>query len=842
MNRHVLEGCAPAPFSSYLKAVGIFRVLARQKDARIRAFWKNDRLVLETRLGRDEMLEFILNEYKPSPVTAPWSYRKYKKMRNQLEPLLESERFQAYKETIRKIDAANKEFERVYGVEIGKIDKKTKPLLLRLYRNTLPDEALPWLDAVFVLTGDSIKFAPVLGTGGNDGNFDMPENFAKGLKTLLKKKKPEDSRTLLESALFGGATALENVTTMGHNPDGAGGPNSGMGFGGLSLSNPWEYVMMIEGTILFAGSVARRQSTNTDKAVFPFTTNAANIGYATASDGEEGRGEIWLPIWDNPAGYDEIRHVFSEGRVQLNGRQARTGIEFARAVASYGVERGITEFQQFCILQRIGKMYLTANAGKMKVANKPAVHRISDMDPWYGRIVKQSKSKEAPASLKHLVRSMDSAIMKLCKYQKKHHMLEVLILVGRLSRYASDRNEKPLNGLPPDWLIGCYDETAEFRLAASIASIKPTNGVGGIRENLENMVQDKYGKWSNKRNSPSCVWNETDDLARNMGRVLLRRGVDAQVKSEKALPISANIPARVSDIIAFLEGGLDTKKIGHLIPALSLVDTSKRNYPWQNDTSMNSAPLPEAYSIMKLICPPAKVDNIPLDMSALNLLSAGRIDEAYARASQILYSHGLVPLRYSKRTGASQNVALTTTAKRYLLASLLFPVSDADREGLIRRTILTISEHDMESDGSKEFIDRWGNGLPNKLTVEHREMTLKQSGVPTKPERNIELGRRYHVAPKRDDIKDHEKRFSMPENPSEGQNARKYDRGDLRHLTKLFKEMGDLNKERKRRFRRLKKSSSEKNEQEFQEMEEKLFKLKEKYEEFLGNALEREKR
>ena len=32
MTRHELKGCAPNPFSSYLKAVGIFRILAEQKD------------------------------------------------------------------------------------------------------------------------------------------------------------------------------------------------------------------------------------------------------------------------------------------------------------------------------------------------------------------------------------------------------------------------------------------------------------------------------------------------------------------------------------------------------------------------------------------------------------------------------------------------------------------------------------------------------------------------------------------------------------------------------------------------------------------------------------------
>ena len=221
MNRHVLEGCTTAPFSSYLKAVGAFRILAQPKDSSARAHWKNERLVLETTMAKNEIMEFILDKYCPLPAVAPWSYSKYKKMCNHLAPLIESERFQIYKETIKGIDdGVIAEFCRACKIDTGEIDKaakdrKTKPILLRLCRNMLPDEALPWLDAAFVLAGDSVKFAPILGTGGNDGNFDMPENFAKCLAILLDGKKRKESKTLLESALFGGTAALEKISTMG---------------------------------------------------------------------------------------------------------------------------------------------------------------------------------------------------------------------------------------------------------------------------------------------------------------------------------------------------------------------------------------------------------------------------------------------------------------------------------------------------------------------------------------------------------------------------------------------------------------------------------------------------
>lgn len=72
---HVLEGCAPVPLAGYLKALGIFRLVAEQKDADVRGFWRNERFVLKTRLSKDELVGFFVEEYQPSPIISPWNGR-----------------------------------------------------------------------------------------------------------------------------------------------------------------------------------------------------------------------------------------------------------------------------------------------------------------------------------------------------------------------------------------------------------------------------------------------------------------------------------------------------------------------------------------------------------------------------------------------------------------------------------------------------------------------------------------------------------------------------------------------------------------------------------------------
>ena len=44
------------------------------------------------------------------------------------------------------------------------------------------------------------------------------------------------------------------------------------------------------------------------------------------------RAELCLPLWEEPAGFAEVRQLFAEGRAQINRRQAKNSIEFALAV------------------------------------------------------------------------------------------------------------------------------------------------------------------------------------------------------------------------------------------------------------------------------------------------------------------------------------------------------------------------------------------------------------------------------------------------------------------------------------------------------------------------------
>lgn len=105
LHQFELKGCAPEPLMSYLKALGIFRLVAQQKDNDARAWWQADTFVLRSTLDRDALVEFFLEEYRPTPIISPWNggsgfhaKDNSKAMNTILE--LETPRFQLWNEVI----------------------------------------------------------------------------------------------------------------------------------------------------------------------------------------------------------------------------------------------------------------------------------------------------------------------------------------------------------------------------------------------------------------------------------------------------------------------------------------------------------------------------------------------------------------------------------------------------------------------------------------------------------------------------------------------------------------------------------------------------------------------
>jgi CRISPR-associated protein Csx17 len=102
---HKLTGCSPSPLAHYLKALGILRLVSEQVDSDSRGWWRHDAFFLATLLDRDQLENFFLKTYSPTPMISPWNggsgfYPKDNK--SGIEPIEQSKshRFRAYREAI----------------------------------------------------------------------------------------------------------------------------------------------------------------------------------------------------------------------------------------------------------------------------------------------------------------------------------------------------------------------------------------------------------------------------------------------------------------------------------------------------------------------------------------------------------------------------------------------------------------------------------------------------------------------------------------------------------------------------------------------------------------------
>jgi len=416
-------------------------------------------------------------------------------------------------------------------------------------------------------------------------------------------------------------------------------------------------------------------------------------GYGTGSSVEYrttgSRGELWLPLWQQPATYTEVAHVFAEARAEVSTRQAETGSDFARAVASLGVERGISSFVRFGFLQRSGRDgIIAAPLGRYRVSDSPAVDLLLDVDGWLRRLRSATRDeKEPPEGLYRCLRQVDRAMMGLARSGSRHGgtaaastLQQVLVALGRteswLSRSALRSKVRPLPGLRGDWYVQADDNSPEYRIAAALASIRSNpSGVPAVRSHVE-AVRVTAGSVQWSPDSPSRVWGGAH-LLDDMASVAIRRCLDAARLDVEAAPFDAAVAISLEELLKFLAGQVDERRIEELVLPLSMIqwrDAGAVGDKGDLASETGDLLLPAAYATLKLLFlpwrfkshPGAEETKIALEPRILPLLRAGRSAEAYGLACRRLRVSGLPPL-------VSELTFPATTARR-LAAALLIPI------------------------------------------------------------------------------------------------------------------------------------------------------------------------
>jgi len=716
----VLQGCTPEPLMNYLKALGVLRLVSEQVDATARGCWRNNAFVLDgEKISRDELANFFLSQYEPSPIIAPWGARSgfyagspEKAARQALDRLTSSPdpRFNKYRTSVKAV----RQIFRRLGIR-EKAKDEGKLTLMMACRNDLPADAVPWLDACYVLTTAGRRFPPLLGTGGNEGSGSYVSGFAQQLVNCLVDRSHDDALTVSLFGVLAATTTSEQAP--GHfAPGRTWGPNGGQGFAGSTAVNPWDYLLCLEGSCLWASGLARRCGAyGSNVAAFPFTVGvsgggASGLSFRDSIKPDQAKrpvAEMWLPIWPRPAGLREVAQLLAEGRATVGRRPAENGLDIAQAACCLGVDRGLQEFRRTVFLMRSGQSFLGVSLGAFPVQSRPTAQLFSEVDGWlraFRNACSIGEPSEAAPRFCDALRATESRIFSYCRHGGIRLFQDVLVALGRAEREIAlqsgrvgERTVQPISPLSPEWLQAADDGSVEFELAWSLAAMYDP-AVGPLRANLE-PVDWHAGcrRWSDK--DRSTVWGRRD-LKGNLAAVLARRMLDGALAADDGRPLRFAASASLRSIAAFVAGEVDDARLEDLLWGLILVQQGSQ--PLSPRSSEGDIPLPRPYALLKLLflASPLMVNGqrylIHSEPSLVPLLLAGRLDEACTVAVRRLFASGLIALPHRRgdlREKDWGEAGMSDLDSRRVAAALLLPV---DAEVTRRLTDLVLRKKTLE--------------------------------------------------------------------------------------------------------------------------------------------------
>ena len=781
---HELKGCAPAPLANYLKALGILRLMVEQgADPDARGWWQHEHFHLLTRLTQEELEQFFLDRYAPTPLLSPWNKGCgfFKPGDPGLAPLegSKAERFGRFRSgiaesrrlldeqsgadaVIRAIKArtkTNKTFQAdeqreflkasdtfracvselltqaartdlaasrreeiaaaisaIEGIAAVAAGPPTKPEAKQLKESEgykrllaaaerrykgLKETLIPdcrkswrgglaeWLAAAVALDGDGATVWPsLLGTGGNDGNLDFTNNFMQRLGELFEVASEQGrpsagASELLANALWATPTNRLESTAVGQfQPGAAGGANSSTGAMGDSQVNPWDFVLMMEGAVLFSARATRRLDPNSfSRAAAPFAVHSHAAGYGSSGGEKSQRGEQWLPLWGRPATLGEVAALFGEARVQLGRQTANRPVDVARAISRLGVARGVYSFARYGYLERNGQSTLAVPLGRMDVREASRGHLIDDLAPWMDRLQRLARGKHAPNRLVRAKRQLADAVMAALTHDDTPERWRAILLaavgVERLQAAGCGFEAGPIPSLNPEW-IAAVGEGVEARLAMALGSAaaeytRARRGRDPVRHHwLPLEPGARRFRVSDKRLAKdSRVVMMGRDAVADCAAVVERRMIEAGMKGQRRLPLVAapGCGARLSDLGSLLAGNVDLGRVLDLARSVMAVRWDAcSGAPRESVLSVAEMP-PEGWLALRLTCLPWPLPpdrKIPAEPGIVRRLlsgdSAGAVSVALAR----LRSAGIrPPLQAGVTDGQSA---------RLWAAALAFPI------------------------------------------------------------------------------------------------------------------------------------------------------------------------
>lgn len=688
---HRLDGCAPTPLAYYLKALGVLRLVSEQADPEARGWWEGEQFLLATQLDEEELLGFFLERYKPTPLVAPWNggtgfYPKDKKSGKAVRTILSTKslRFLAYRLALQEAISI------VNGRKEAPDKKEKEAFVAECRRTWRGGHELGLLASIVVGDGGKLSYPSLFGTGLNDGRLDFSSNFMERLIYLF----PDDgmagstAKPLLTEALLASPTpGMQPKAAIGQFlPGNAGGANLSASTDGAPLSNPWNFVLMLEGSLLFTAHATRRfSSITTSRAAAPFAINGQGAGYASAADSDESaRGEQWMPLWSQPTTLPELHRLLAEGRAQIGARPVCEPLDMARAVANLGTARGIVAFQRYGYIERNGQSNLAVPLGRFRVPDyvSPRLTCLEDLDAWLVRLRRTSRDKGAANRLKMAERRLSDSLFAIAQHPNESSRWQAVVLaladVETVLLTSSKARCGPIPPLRPEWVSTADDGSSEWRLAVALALQS-----GNLRREDKTPVDPVRRHWVPTKNQETAAVMQGRRGVDDAIALVERRLIEAAQNGLRRLPLVAACKAAASltDLASLLSGEVDidrTLDFSRVLMAVKGREWARRPQPMQPPAIIRWPD--EAWMAIRLATLPWPLSDgraIGVDPAIVRRLDSGDAGTAVELAMRRLRAAGIgITVRFG--------TAPPETARLWA-ATLAFPIHRKTAEQMLRR-------------------------------------------------------------------------------------------------------------------------------------------------------------
>lgn len=691
---HHLTSCTPAPLSQYLKAVGVLRLISEQADPDVRGWWQDEHFCLLTKLDRAALIRFFLEDYAPSPVFNPWGARsgyypgssesaaRKALLKIELSKLSRLEPFRNAIATIRTV---------VLDRSKPESDEATGDMLNKLRLN-LRGAGGEWLDTVRVLVGGNYRAPAILGTGGNEGSGSYCSAFMAAVAACIIDRSMDASLDLFTDT---NDRPIPKDTWKGSFGQFA--PNGD--------GSAWDFLLAIEGAIIFRSTVTRTTSGMGRFLASPFYFAPRAAGTGSSSVFDEvvvnkgrvgpGRGEQWFPLWSIPVSADEIKSLIAEGRCSLGRTQSAQSLEAARAIGHLGIARGIDSFGRFGYLQRNNlSTHFAIPLARIIVRGGRHVRLIDDLGAWIDRVHMATRRKHAPARLVSAERELANATYALLTHDgaplRLQALLRAALSIEEIQVYGGAVQAGPIPPLSPEWLIAADDGTAEWRLAVALGSAaaeydrrrRPIDSVRHHWLPLRRGARRFYEQEKRLVRDPRVVMSGREPITDCIA-VVERRMIEAAQRGNRRLSLvsAGGCGAQPSDLKQLIAGEVDLARVVSLARALMAVrwdqvNRVSRTVSWRSDEAWPDEPW-MALRLSHLALPLSSERSIPGDEAIIRRLSAGDGISAVDLATRRLSARGLRPP--FRATIVDHGTA------RLWGAALAFPIDQATARAMARR-------------------------------------------------------------------------------------------------------------------------------------------------------------